>query len=85
MTIAERIHLFPSRTQQLSSLAPMILGGKLPGKVGRCRFEKKDDFKNHPFLFLHKGGVAEHGPKAGTDVLKTGNFEDKTSNGQNFK
>ena len=38
VTIAERIHLFPSRTQKLSSLAPMILGGKLPGKVGRCRF-----------------------------------------------
>ena len=42
MTIAGRTHLFPSRTQKLSSLAPMILGGKLPGKVGRCRF----------FLFL---------------------------------
>ena len=38
MTIAKRPHLFPSRTQKLSSLAPMILGGKLPGKVGRCRF-----------------------------------------------
>ena len=42
VTIAGRLHLFPSRTQKLSSLAPMILGGKLPGKVGRCRF----------FLFL---------------------------------
>ena len=38
VTIARRSHLFPSRTQKLSSLAPMILGGKLPGKVGRCRF-----------------------------------------------
>ena len=38
VTIAGRTHLFPSRTQKLSSLAPMILGGKLPGKVGRCRF-----------------------------------------------
>ena len=38
VTIAGRLHLFPSRTQKLSSLAPMILGGKLPGKVGRCRF-----------------------------------------------
>ena len=40
MTIARRSHLFPSRTQKLSSLAPMILGGKLPGKAGRCRFTK---------------------------------------------
>ena len=38
VTIAGRRHLYPSRTQKLSSPAPMILGGKLPGKVGRCRF-----------------------------------------------
>ena len=38
MAIAERTHLFPSRTQKLSSPAPMILGGRLPGKAGRCRF-----------------------------------------------
>ena len=33
--IAKRTHLFPSRTQKLSSLALMILGGRLPGKVRR--------------------------------------------------
>ena len=38
VTIAERLHLFPSRTQKLSSLALKILGGKLPGKLGRRRF-----------------------------------------------
>ncbi len=32
--IAEKIHLFPFRTQKLSSLALMVLGGKLPGRVG---------------------------------------------------
>ena len=37
VTIARRIHLFPYRTQKLSSLALMILGGRPPGKVGRCR------------------------------------------------
>ena len=37
VTIARRSHLFPYRTQKLSSLALMILGGRLPGKVGRCR------------------------------------------------
>ena len=42
MIIAERIHLFPSRTQKLSSPALKILGGKLPGKLGSRRF----------FLFL---------------------------------
>ena len=38
VAIARRSHLFPYRTQKLSSLALMILGGRLPGKVGRCRF-----------------------------------------------
>ena len=38
--MARRIHLFPCRTQKLSSLASMILGGRLPGKVERCRFKK---------------------------------------------
>ena len=37
VTIAGRPHLFPYRTQKLSSLALMILGGRPPGKAGRCR------------------------------------------------
>ena len=32
-----RVHPFPSRTRKLSSLAPKILGGQLPGKIGRCQ------------------------------------------------
>ena len=36
--MAERTHLYPSRTQKLSSPAPKILGGRLPGKIGHCRF-----------------------------------------------
>ena len=35
MLIAVRVHPFPSRTRKLSSLAPKILGGQLPGKIGR--------------------------------------------------
>ena len=35
VTIARRIHLFPFRTQKLSSLALKVLGGKLPGRIGR--------------------------------------------------
>ena len=34
--IAMRVHLFPSRTQKLSSFAPTILGGRLPGKIGNA-------------------------------------------------
>ena len=40
--IAKRTHPFPSRTRKLSSLALMILGGQLPGKVRRCRVKKAD-------------------------------------------
>ena len=31
-----RVHLFPSRTQKLSSCTPTILGGRLPGKIGNA-------------------------------------------------
>lgn len=54
VTIAGRRHLYPSRTQKLSSPAPMILGGKLPGKVGRCRFDKKDDHLIILFIFFDR-------------------------------
>jgi len=30
------VHLFPSRTQKLSTCAPTILGGRLPGKIGNA-------------------------------------------------
>ena len=50
VTIAGRRHLYPSRTQKLSSPALRILGGRLPGKVGRCRFERKGTIETS-FLF----------------------------------
>ena len=34
-----RVHLFPSRTQKLSSFAPTILGGRLPGKIGNANIK----------------------------------------------
>ena len=37
--IAMRVHLIPSRTQKLSSFAPTILGGRLPGKIGNANTE----------------------------------------------
>ena len=36
--IAMRFHLFPCRTQKLSSLAPKILGWQRPGKIGSRRY-----------------------------------------------
>src|ERR671937_826390 len=37
VVIARGKHLFPFRTEPLSPSAPMVLGGQLPGRVGRRR------------------------------------------------
>ena len=37
VTLAAGIHPDPSRTRQLSPPAPMVLGGRPPGRVGRCQ------------------------------------------------
>ena len=38
VAIAWGKHLFPFRTEQLSPSAPMVLGTRVPGRVGRRRF-----------------------------------------------
>src|SRR3954466_12806981 len=38
VVIARGSHLFPFRTEQLSPSAPMVLGPRGPGRVGRRRF-----------------------------------------------
>ena len=42
VAMAKGKHLFPSRTQQLSPSAPMVLGWTRPGRVGRCRLPKEE-------------------------------------------
>ena len=37
VVMAKGSHLFPYRTQKLSLSAPMVLGWRRPGRVGRCR------------------------------------------------
>ena len=37
VSMTVRFHLFPFRTQKLSSLVPKIVGWKRPVKIGRCR------------------------------------------------
>ena len=36
-----RVHPFPSRTRQLSSLVPTILGWKRPGTIGKCQHKEE--------------------------------------------
>jgi len=35
LTLENGKHLFPFRTEPLSRSSPMVLGGQLPGRVGR--------------------------------------------------
>ena len=60
VAIAKRIHLYPSRTQKLSSLALKILGGQPPGKLGRRRFFLRphgQEVKTSPFHGGNPGSI----------------------------
>ena len=50
--IAVRVHPFPSRTRQLSSLAPKILGWRRPGKIGSADTRGPVLIGSDPFIFL---------------------------------
>ena len=45
VTIAKRIHLYPYRTQKLSSLASKILGWRRPGKIESCHLNVEREGK----------------------------------------
>ena len=53
VSLAMRVHPFPSRTRQLSSSVLTILGWKRPGKIRRCRHKQKQSRRKIcGFLFL---------------------------------
>ena len=52
VTMAKGIHLFPCRTQKLSLSAPMVLGWRRPGRVGRCRIPWKKGLTPNGWVFL---------------------------------
>ena len=51
VTIARGNHLYPSRTQKLSLLAPKVLGWQRPGRSGRRRIPSRQ--KRKCFCLLH--------------------------------
>ena len=60
VAIARRIHLYPCRTQKLSSFTSMILGGRLPGKVDSCRnslWPVGQEVKTRPFHGCNAGSI----------------------------
>ena len=54
VTMAKGIHLFPYRTQKLSLSAPMVLGWRRPGRVGRCRKPEERSSTEVELLFLFR-------------------------------
>ena len=48
VSMTVRIHLFPFRTQKLSSLVPKIVGWKRPVKIGRRRLLKENSLRAEP-------------------------------------
>src|SRR5215471_4279381 len=53
VVIGSGSHPFPFRTRKLSLIPPMVLYGKLYGRVGRCRhYFDKPGVRNHAGLFL---------------------------------
>ena len=59
--IAVRVHPFPSRTRQLSSLAPKILGWQRPGKIGSADTKKRSGLdRTRPLLYSSLAQSVEH-------------------------
>ena len=47
-----RVHLFPFRTQKLSSPVPKILVWRRTGKIGQCQHKKREFIMNSLFFFI---------------------------------
>ena len=58
-----RVHLFPSRTQKLSSLTPTILAGRLAGKIGNANIICQTDIVWHIFSGNGKKGLQKSAPR----------------------
>ena len=64
VTMAAGSHPFPSRTRKLSPPAPMVLGGRPPGRVGRRRNSSQDS-PCHERRCARAGAVARPGCSSG--------------------
>src|SRR6478609_5597710 len=77
--IAAGVHLFPFRTEKLSPPAPMVLGARAPGRVGRRRISSSKGphesvalsaFRSgsraaRPFTFLRAAARRRRAPAGG--------------------
>src|SRR6478752_1391347 len=60
VVIARGKHLFPFRTEKLSPSAPMVLGARAPGRVGRRRDKDKSRPSGRLFSFFGGGCPKPH-------------------------
>ena len=68
MLQTQRVHLFPFRTQKLSSAVAKILYGRLYGKIAQCQHGKRaersalcTEENGEKLLLIKNGGVAQLG------------------------
>ncbi len=54
--MARRSHPFPYRTRKLSFSAPMVVGTRVPVRVGRCQAHLKNNQKWLFFCVCARGG-----------------------------
>ena len=57
--LLQRVHLFPFRTQKLSSVMPTILGWRRPGKIGQREHHGEGNFA---VQYLIRAIIAEGPP-----------------------
>ena len=53
VVMAKGIHLFPSRTQQLSPYTSKVLGWTRPGRIDSCRLKKQNPYQKVWVLFFY--------------------------------
>ena len=51
--MAKKIHLYPFRTQKLSSYTPKVLGWGRPGRIGSCRILIKGTLSNESSFLIN--------------------------------
>ena len=65
------VHLFPSRTQKLSTCTPTILGGRLPGKIGNANTRESGEILTLSFLLAAKLLSLRASAHAGVAIYST--------------
>ena len=52
--IAQRTHLFPFRTQKLSSITPKVVAGSLAARIGRCGAVHRECSEKSAFALIRR-------------------------------